>query len=169
MQLFGIDPSQGLLDLARKTIPEATLQQGSGENLPLADNSVDLVIATGIMHHVDNPSLVVAEMFRVTRKAIIISDHNNFAFGNLAIRRIRMALYTCGLLTLATYLKQGFRKQGYSEDDGWWYPYSLFNNHGDIARFSDAWYLIPTRTPNTDRMNNLLFTQSHLAVFAFKR
>ena len=33
------------------------------------------------MHHVDSPASVIAEMFRVARKAVLISDHNNFAFG----------------------------------------------------------------------------------------
>jgi SAM-dependent methyltransferase len=169
LELFGVDPSQRLLDIARQAVPRAMLQQGSGESLPLPDNSVDVAVATGIMHHVDNPSLVIAEMFRVARKAVMISDHNNFAFGGLAARRIRMALYACGLLKFATYLKQGFKRQGYSEDDGWWYPYSLFNNHVDIARFADDLYLIPTRSPNTDKIGNLIFSQTHFAVFAIKR
>jgi len=168
LRLIGVDPSRGLLELARKNLPDAQFQQAAGENLPLASNSVDVVIATGIMHHVDNPSAVITEMFRVARRAVLISDHNNFAFGSTPARRIRMVLYLCGLLKPATYMKQGFRRQGYSEDDGWWYPYSLFNNHADIARFSDYQYLITTSPVNTTRMANLLFSQSHCAVFAVK-
>lgn len=169
LKLLGVDPSRGLLEIAQRDLSEAILTIGSGEQLAFPDNSVDLVIATGIMHHVDSPTAVMSEMFRVARTAVLISDHNNFAFGSVMARRVRMALYTCGLLKIATYLKQGFNHQGYSEGDGWWYPYSLFNNHSDIARFSDKQYLIPTTTPNTDRMGNLLFTLSHFAVLAFKR
>lgn len=169
IKLYGVDPSQALLEIAQKSFPGATLKMGSGERLPLADGEVDLAIATGIMHHVDDPSSVIAEMFRVAQKAILISDHNNFAFGNPAARRLRMALRVCGLLKFATFVKQGFRKQGYTLEDGWWYPYSLLDDHAVIARYSDELYVIPTRPVNTDKMGNLLFAQSHLAVFAIKR
>lgn len=94
------------------------------------------------MHHVDSPSRVITEMFRVARKAVLISDHNNFAFGGSLARRLRMALHLCGLLKPATYFKQGFNYQGFSEDDGWWYPYSLFNDYADIARRSEKLYLM---------------------------
>jgi SAM-dependent methyltransferase len=169
IQLFGIDPSQGLLDIALQQLPAATLHIGTGENLPFDDSSVDVAIATGIMHHVDAPALVIAEMFRVARKAVLISDHNNFAFGSIMARRIRLVLYSCGLFGIAAFVKQGFRRQGYSEDDGWWYPYSLLNNHADIAQFSDEMFYIPTRRLNTAALSNFLLNQSHLAVLAIKR
>ena len=169
IRLFGIDPSQGLLDIAMQQLPAATLQIGTGENLPFDHSSVDVAIATGIMHHVDEPASVIAEMFRVARKAVLISDHNNFAFGSTMARRIRIALYSCGLFGIAAFVKQGFRRQGYSEGDGWWYPYSLLNNHADIARFSDEMFYIPTRSVNTATLSNFLLNQSHLVVLAIKR
>ena len=150
-------------------LPTATLQMGTGENLPFDDFSVDVTIATGIMHHVDAPASVIAEMFRVARKAVLISDHNNFAFGSTMARRIRLVLYSCGLFGIAAFVKQGFRRQGYSEDDGWWYPYSLLNNHADIAQFSDEMFYIPTRPLNTAAFSNFLLNQSHFAVLAIKR
>jgi SAM-dependent methyltransferase len=169
LRLFGIDPSQGLLDIAMQQLPDATLQIGTGENLPFDDSSVDVAIATGIMHHVDAPASVIAEMFRVARKAILISDHNNFAFGSAMARRIRLALYSCGLFSTAAFVKQGFRRQGYSKEDGWWYPYSLLNNHAEIAKFSDEMFYIPTRGVNIATLSNFLLNQSHLAVLAIKR
>jgi ubiquinone/menaquinone biosynthesis C-methylase UbiE len=169
IRLFGIDPSQGLLDIAMRNLPAAALRIGNGENLPFDASSVDIAIATGIMHHVDEPASVIAEMFRVARKAVLISDHNNFAFGSSMTRRIRMALYACALFGIAAFVKQGFRRQGYSEDDGWWYPYSLLNNHSDIARFSDEMFYIPTRSTNVATLSNFLLNQSHLAVLAIKR
>jgi hypothetical protein len=121
------------------------------------------------MHHVDSPASVIAEMFRVARKAVLISDHNNFAFGKTIARRIRLVLYSCGLFGIAAFVKQGFRRQGYSQDDGWWYPYSLLNNHSDIARYSDEVFYIPTQHVNSTALNNFLLNQSHLAVLAIKR
>src|SRR5712664_3950166 len=68
LKLLGIDPSQGMIDMASKNLPNVSFQLGSGESLPHADASVDVAIATGIMHHVDDPSKVISEMFRVARK-----------------------------------------------------------------------------------------------------
>jgi ubiquinone/menaquinone biosynthesis C-methylase UbiE len=169
LELFGIDPSIGLLRIAKKSLSTACLVQGSGECIPLADSSVDFVIASAIMHHVDHPKKIIAEMFRVARKAVLISDHNNFAFGGTFAKRLRMILRMFGLLGVATYVKQGFRRQGFSEGDGWWYPYSLLENYSDIAALSNAIYLIPTRKVINDSMPNLIFSQSHLAVLALKK
>ena len=69
------------------------------------------------MHHANNPAKVISEMFRVARKGMLMSDHNNYAFGSNWARRIRMSLKMCGLLDAATFVKQGFKKQGYSEGD----------------------------------------------------
>jgi SAM-dependent methyltransferase len=164
-KLFGIDPSVRLLEIAARKRPDLRLSVGTGEHLPFADQSVDLVVATGIMHHVDHPDRVIAEMFRVARVAVLISDHNNFAFGSPLAKRIRLALWALGLLGLATFVKQGFRRQGYSEDDGWWYPYSLLRDHGVIARHASETIYFPTG-PN--RGDDLLTGQSHLAVLAMK-
>jgi SAM-dependent methyltransferase len=152
---------------ARRHLPHVSIEQGTGEHLPHADSSIDVAIATGIMHHVDDPSRVIAEMFRVSRKGILISDHNNYAFGGSMMQRIRMGLKMCGLLGGFTYVKQGFNKKGYSKEDGWWYPYSLLDNYGEIARKSTKVYMMPTR-PATGSLGNFAFAQSHLCVVAFK-
>ena len=166
--LIGIDPSRRLLDLAQAQVPGAKLGIGNGERLDFPDASVDIVAASGIMHHVDHPSLVISELFRVARKAVLISDHNNFAFGSPIAQRIRMMLDCTGLLGVATFVKQGFRKQGYSPEDGWWYPYSLVNNFAQIASLSDQLYVCPTRLPTPGFSGNMLFAQSHLAIVAIR-
>lgn len=167
LNLVGIDPSEGLQEIARDRLPHVRFEVGSGERLPLENNSVDLVVATGIMHHVDSPKDVIQEMFRVAKKAVLISDHNNFAFRGSKARRLRLWLYASGLLDFVTFVHQGFRKQGYSDDDGWWYAYSLLNDFGLIASLSAEQYIIPTRPSNSDR-GNLLLSQSHLAILAMK-
>lgn len=165
--LYGIEPSDQMLAIARQKVLSADLRQGSGEHLPFEDKSIDVVTAAGIMHHVDNPSLVISEMFRVANKAILISDHNNYAFGGSMMQRVRMGLKVCNLLGAFTFLKQRFNKRGYSEEDGWWYPYSLFDNYAEIARRSDKLYIMPTR-PATGRLGNLIFSQSHFCIVALK-
>jgi SAM-dependent methyltransferase len=155
------------LEIARGRLPQARLVAGRGEKLPLESGSVDLALATGIMHHVDSPSAVIREMFRVAKKAVLISDHNNFAFGGPRARGLRLWLYSLRLLGFATYLKQGFRRQSYSEDDGWYFPYSLLNDYGLISSLSAEVDIIPTR-PSSLREGNLLLAQSHMAILAVK-
>lgn len=165
--LAGIEPSNGMLELARKSLPKASLTQGSGEHLPYDDDAFDVAIATGIMHHVDDPTAVISEMFRVAKNAVIISDHNNYAFGSDLKRRIRLGLKACGLQKIAAYVLQGFNHKGYSEEDGWWYPYSIFDNYGQIAALSKSLVIMPTRRPQQD-LGNILYTQSHVVIVALR-
>jgi ubiquinone/menaquinone biosynthesis C-methylase UbiE len=166
--LIGIDPSDRMLEIARKKVPDAKFLKGSGEKLPLADESADVVVASGIMHHVDHPQVVIGELFRVAKLAVLISDHNNFAFGGTKSRQVRRWLAATGLLGIATFVKQGFRKQGYSEGDGWWYPYSLLQDFGVIARASEVQYIIPTSSALPPPLNDLHLTQTHLSILALK-
>ena len=80
----------------------------------------------------------------MARKAVLISDHNNFAFGSMKARWLRLWLHASGLLGIATFIKHGFRKQGYSKEDGWWYSYSLFNDYAAITNGYEDVYIIPT-------------------------
>ncbi len=164
--LYGVEPSNGLIDVALKNVPGAMIVQGFGERLPHPDASMDLVTATGIMHHVDDSPLVISEMFRVSRQYVLISDHNNFAFGGRGSQKLRLALHLIGALSAFQFVKQGFRRQGYSEDDGWWYPYSLLSSYGQICRLSERVYITPTR-PSTGE--DFFTGQSHLAILALKK
>lgn len=166
--LYGVEPSAALLDIAGRNLPDADLRQGIGERLPYADNSIDVVIATAIMHHADDPPKIISEMFRVARNGILISDHNNYAFGGALAKRLRMGLKLCGLLGAANYIRNGFKPQGYSEGDGWWYPYSLLDNYAQIAMLAENTFIFPTRRPTTG-LGNLIFSQGHLAIVATKR
>lgn len=167
-KLIGIDPSIELLAIAKRRHQSVDFVIGNGERLPVGDGFADVVIATGIMHHVDSPSKVISEMFRVAKMLVVISDHNNFAFGGQRTRRLRLLLYAMGLLPLITYVKQGFKRQGYTEEDGWWYPYSLLNNFDELSRLSSELFVAPTRRATPDE-NCFMLAQSHLVIIAAKR
>ena len=162
LALFGIEPAQAMLDLAAKKLPQAHLRVGSGENLPFDDKSIDVVTAASILHHVDDPDRVISEMLRVARKAILISDHNNYSFGGDLACRLRIILKALNLLDAATYVKQGFNKRGWSQEDGWWHPYSLFDNYSDIATRCQRVFIFPTRPAFSK--GNILFSQTHLGI-----
>lgn len=63
----GIDISPKLIDLAHQKYPKLTFLEGDVEALPYADNSLDGVLLSGIVHHFPDPSRCAAETFRVMR------------------------------------------------------------------------------------------------------
>jgi ubiquinone/menaquinone biosynthesis C-methylase UbiE len=63
----GIDISRKLIELAHQKYPKLTFLEGDVEALPYADNSLDGVLLSGIVHHFPDPSRCAAETFRVVR------------------------------------------------------------------------------------------------------
>jgi len=46
-----------------------------GTTIPMEDNSVDVVTFVDVLHHTDDPQVLISEASRVARKAVIIKDH----------------------------------------------------------------------------------------------
>lgn len=65
--LIGVDPAEGMVEVARKLTPGATIQRGLAEALPLPDASVDLVFSTMSFHHWHDQQAGVREIARVLR------------------------------------------------------------------------------------------------------
>jgi ubiquinone/menaquinone biosynthesis C-methylase UbiE len=66
--VHAIDPSEKMLEQARrKQHPRVQYERSSGEQLPLSDESVDLVFMSMVFHHFDNPVKVAHECHRVLR------------------------------------------------------------------------------------------------------
>jgi SAM-dependent methyltransferase len=69
----GVEYNQSHIDLARKRIARAGLShrikinQGSAEELPLEDSSIDLVLCTQVLEHLPSPAKGVAEISRILR------------------------------------------------------------------------------------------------------
>lgn len=68
-ELIGVDPSEVMLRQAREKLDGSGVQllQGTGENIPLSDCSVDLVICRNGLHHMSSPEQAMAEIKRVLR------------------------------------------------------------------------------------------------------
>jgi ubiquinone/menaquinone biosynthesis C-methylase UbiE len=78
----GVEPSLALRELGyAKGLSADDLIDGDAQRLNFADGSFDLVCEFAALHHIPNPSMVVAEMLRVARRAVFISDSNNFGQG----------------------------------------------------------------------------------------
>ena len=69
--VFGIDPSPGLLAIARRRADaagvRAELLQGSATAIPLADNTVDTVVMTWTLCSISDPLAALREMRRVLK------------------------------------------------------------------------------------------------------
>ncbi len=46
-----------------------------GKTIPMDDNSVDAVSFVDVLHHTDDPQILISEAARVARKAVILKDH----------------------------------------------------------------------------------------------
>lgn len=134
-RVLGIEPVAELREVGhRHGIAPSELVDGDATKLPYADGEFDLVCEFGVLHHIRDPRAAVSEMLRVSRKAILVSDSNNFGQGGLLSRSFKQALDALGLWPLADRIKT--RGKGYtvSEGDGLAYSYSVFNNYAQIRR-----------------------------------
>lgn len=66
--LLGIDLCLNLVVAARKKINYAKFVVGDMEALPVSDESVDLVVFSGALHHLPNIEIAVKEAYRVLKK-----------------------------------------------------------------------------------------------------
>jgi ubiquinone/menaquinone biosynthesis C-methylase UbiE len=168
-KVIGNDVSADLLKIATEQykIPSEDLICCSSYELPFADKSFDIVTEFGILHHVAEPNRVVAEMLRVARKAIFISDSNRFAQGSLTSCLVKLLLYKTGLWWSLRWLANGGKRWNYSEGDGIYYSYSVFDNLKVIDAACSKVFAIPTVAVPGAAISPLLFAP-HVLLCGFK-
>jgi ubiquinone/menaquinone biosynthesis C-methylase UbiE len=66
--VIGVDATNAMLDRARTKVPAATFHAGRLEQLPVDDESVDLVVCGLALTHVEDLAPVFAEFERVLRR-----------------------------------------------------------------------------------------------------
>ena len=72
IQYAGVDASSEQIGLARRRYPEVRFEVADALNLPFEDNSFDLVHATGCCHHIPDYETMLREMYRTTRRYVIV-------------------------------------------------------------------------------------------------
>jgi len=74
LDVLGLDISESLARTARRRLAAALV--GDALRLPLADDSVDVVTCSQMLHHFIEPDArqVIAELHRVARRWVIVSD-----------------------------------------------------------------------------------------------
>jgi ubiquinone/menaquinone biosynthesis C-methylase UbiE len=75
-EVIGVDASPEMLAVARAKIPEGEFHEGELTDLPLADDSVDLVVCAIALAHVPELAPAFAELARVLRPGghLVLSD-----------------------------------------------------------------------------------------------
>lgn len=66
-QLFGVDPADGMVEVAKHLTPGATFYTSMAEALPLPDISIDLALSTISFHHWQDQVAGIREIARVLR------------------------------------------------------------------------------------------------------
>ncbi len=85
--VYGVEPSAGMLSKARQKNKNIVFKQGDAENIPFEDELFDLVVMTDVIHHVPDISKMFAEIHRVlkTRGKICIMTQSHKQIENRPI------------------------------------------------------------------------------------
>src|ERR1700733_236538 len=162
----GIEPVEQLRKKAYdKGIPSNDLVAGDGYALPFEPNSFDLVCEFAVLHHVERPNRVVAEMSRVASRMVCISDCNFMGQGPNWLRPLKYLIYVAGLWPAANWIKTRGKGYTYSEGDGIAYSYSVFQSLRILRRSWKDIRLIRTSAATEGRWRTMLGA-GHVLVIA---
>lgn len=75
-EISGSDISEEALALARKLVPEAELTAASVYELPFSDSSFDLVVASEVLEHLEDPERGLKEIKRISRRYCLFTAPN---------------------------------------------------------------------------------------------
>lgn len=166
LRIVGIEPVAELREIGySKGLSRDELIDGDALNLAFDEKEFDVVCEFGVLHHIKKPELAVAEMLRVSSKAIFISDSNNFGQGSATARSVKHALNWLRLWKLADLIKTRGKGYSISEGDGLAYSYSVFNNYAQIREQCKSVHVLNTR----DGFINPYKTAGHVALLGIKQ
>ena len=171
-EVTGIEPSQDLrtIGIKRNKMLNDHLLDGNGYYLDFPNESFDAACAFGVLHHVKDPNKVVAEMLRVSKKMIFISDSNRFGQGQLFIQRIKWLLWKLGLWPLTNFIKT--RGKGYliTEGDGLSYSYSVHDSYKLVDKWAMNIRVVSTSDPQLfDNADDFWLKASHVLMIGTKQ
>lgn len=82
-KIYGVDISPSAIKLVQTRIPNGHFMVADAHKLPFKNSFFEEVVCLEVLEHVDNPSQVVAEIWRVLKKrgwVIILIPTDNFLF-----------------------------------------------------------------------------------------
>src|ERR1700721_2539958 len=90
IKIVGIEPVKELREVGYQNgLSHEDLVEGDALKLAFRDGEFDMVCEFGMLHHVRNPEIVVAEMLGSGKKEIFCSDLNDFGRGCFLVSTFR--------------------------------------------------------------------------------
>lgn len=165
-KVVGIEPVEALRAQGHaRGIPQDMLVDGNALALDYPDDSFDFVIETAVLHHVPDPRRAVAEMVRVARRGVMLSDANRYGQGSLKSRVAKDVLRRLNLMDTFIWLQTRGKMHKWSEGDGLYYSYSVFDEMGGLTgKFPRLFLLNTVPAKGTD----LRFSAEHAMLLAMK-
>lgn len=164
-RVVGVEPVAALREIAyAKQISRDVVLEGDATGLAFENDAFDCVSAFGILHHIKQPSVAIREMLRVAKKAIFISDLNNFGCGSLPQRIVSQTLNALGLWKAFQFVVTRGRGYKFSEGDGIHYSYSVYNDYRWLVRHCRTVHVLNTKGRGVSPYR----TCSHVALLAIK-
>jgi 2-polyprenyl-3-methyl-5-hydroxy-6-metoxy-1,4-benzoquinol methylase len=113
----GIDIEDRAIRLGRKINPGLNLKKGDVYNLSHKNSSVDLVICTEVLEHLENPKKALLELSRVSKKYLLLSVPNEpwFILANF-LRGKNWSRFGNDIEHIQHWTSKGFRKFNASFD-----------------------------------------------------
>lgn len=165
VRFVGIEPVEALRQVGHAAgLSLDELVDGDVNALAFKTGEFDLVCEFAVLHHVPAPAQAIGEMLRVARKAVFISDANNFGQGGWLSRMVKQGINTLGLWALFNYVRTGGRRYSTSEGDGLFYSYSVFNNYNQVRKACPAVHIFNTVPAGA----NLYRSAPHIALLGLK-
>ena len=166
VRVMGIEIVKELREVAyKKGITREELIEGDILNIPFENNSFDLVCEFGVLHHVKDNKKAVDEMLRVSKKAIFLSDSNNFGQGSFLARSAKQLLNSFKLWKLFNFIRTFGKGYMVSAGDGLFYSYSVFDNYKQIKKSCKSIHMFNTVNPSGI---NLYRNASHVTLLGIK-
>jgi SAM-dependent methyltransferase len=166
VRFVGIEPVEALRKVGHQAgLSPDELKDGDINALAAADGEFDLVCEFAVLHHVPKPKQAVAEMLRVARKAIFISDANNFGQGGLMSRCLKQGINALGLWRVFDWLRTGGKGYHVSAGDGLFYSYSVFNDYRQLREACRSVHHFNT----VDAGPSLTRSAPHVAILGIKK
>jgi ubiquinone/menaquinone biosynthesis C-methylase UbiE len=67
------------MDVLSRPAPHILTMLFDGRHIPDEDNSIDVLMLVDVLHHTDDPGILLSEARRVTRRAVVLKDHTREA------------------------------------------------------------------------------------------
>jgi ubiquinone/menaquinone biosynthesis C-methylase UbiE len=169
VEVRGVEPVSAMIEQAERThdIPPGCIAEADGAALPFPGEAFDAVCELGVLHHVPNPNEIVAEMTRVARRAVFLSDDNRFAGGSRVRRGLKWTLHRIGVWPAVYRLANGGRPYHLSATDGVSYSYSVYDSLDLLNSWADRVFLVPL-TPTRHSQFHPLFSAPNLLACALR-